>query len=93
MVDPFLILAALLLAWNLVTFVMMGVDKYKAKKGGYRISEKTLLLSALCFGSAGALLGMNCFRHKTRHWYFRIGLPVFLILQIGLAIFLIYWPF
>ncbi len=93
MVKYLLLLVGLLLVWNLITFVMMGVDKYKAKKGSYRISEKTLLLSALCFGSAGALLGMNCFRHKTRHWYFRIGLPVFLVLHIGLAVLLIYWPF
>ncbi len=88
-----LLAACLLLIWNLITFSMMGIDKYKAKKGRYRISEKNLLLSALFFGSAGALLGMNCFRHKTRHWYFCIGLPVFFVLHIGLAVLLIYWPF
>lgn len=72
---------------NVSAFVMYGLDKAKAKRGKWRISEKALFLIALAGGSIGAILGMHLFRHKTKHWYFRIGLPVILILQLVLVWF------
>ncbi|MCD7848171.1 MAG: DUF1294 domain-containing protein [Oscillospiraceae bacterium] len=59
-----------LLFMSFVVFVMYGIDKRRAKKGQWRISEKALLTLGFIGGAAGALLGMHLFRHKTRHWYF-----------------------
>ena len=75
---------------NLAAFVLMGLDKRKAKKNLWRIPEKTLFLSAILGGSAGAIAGMYVFHHKTRHWYFAIGMPLILVIPIGLGIWLIY---
>ncbi len=80
----------ILLFWNLITFLMMGLDKWKAKRGAWRIPERVLLLSALCFGAVGATAGMSLFRHKTRHKRFSIGLPAMLILHIVIAVHLTY---
>lgn len=77
------------LAMNILTFGVFGVDKYKAIKKKYRIPEKTLFLLAAMGGSAGALAGMFVFRHKTRKWYFRIGIPCILAVQVLLLIYLI----
>ena len=81
----FLLLAAV----NLLAFVLYGVDKLKAKKGAWRIPEATLLLVAFLGGSFGALLGMEIFRHKTKHAKFRILVPLFLILHIALAVYMV----
>ena len=70
---------------NLVSFSMMGIDKWKAKKKRWRISEKALFAVALFGGSIGAILGMYLFHHKTRHWYFVWGMPVILLLQLVMA--------
>ena len=59
-----------LIAVNILAFALMGIDKYKAQHHLWRIPEKTLFLSAIIGGSAGAIFGMNLFRHKTKHWYF-----------------------
>lgn len=67
---------------NVISFVMYGVDKKRAKAGQWRISEKALLGVALAGGSAGSLAGMKCFRHKTRHLKFRILVPLFFIIHI-----------
>lgn len=66
----------------LIGFVSMGVDKFKAKLGSYRISENTLLLIAILGGSIGSIIGMFVFRHKTLHLKFFIGLPLILIIQL-----------
>lgn len=79
-----------LLLINLITLVAYGVDKHRAKKGKWRISEKTLFLLPLIGGSVGAIAGMYLFRHKTRHWYFRIGLPVILVAQLALLAWMMY---
>ena len=79
-----------LLLINLVALVVYGVDKRRAKKGKWRISEKTLFLVALIGGSVGALAGMYLFRHKTKNWYFRIGLPVILVAQLVLTGWLLF---
>jgi uncharacterized membrane protein YsdA (DUF1294 family) len=67
---------------NVLSFCLYGLDKWKAIRGAWRISEMTLLLSALAGGAAGAFLGMHIFHHKTKHWKFRILVPLFLILEI-----------
>lgn len=74
-----------LAAVNLVTFTVYGADKARAKRGAWRVPEKTLFLLPLLGGSIGALLGMWVFRHKTRHWYFVWGVPLILLAQIALA--------
>ena len=76
-----------LLLWNGVTFIMMGLDKRRAKKGAWRISERALLGSAFLLGAYGSLAGMFFFRHKTRHWYFRLLLPLFALLQTALYLY------
>ena len=78
-----------LLLINAAAFVLMLADKAKARKNRWRIPERTLIGSALLGGSIGALLGMYCFRHKTRHLKFTLGVPAILIAQIALAVFLI----
>ena len=77
-----------LLIINLAGFLVMFLDKQKAKKGKWRIPEKTLFLFAIIGGSIGTNLGMNLFRHKTKHWYFKFGMPLILILQIALFVYL-----
>lgn len=74
-----------LLAANLAAFILMGVDKRRARRGSWRISEKALFLPAVLGGALGGILGMRVFHHKTRHWYFRYGFPALLILQLALA--------
>ncbi len=70
----------------------MGIDKRKAKKGSFRIPEATLFSIAIIGGSIGSILGMFLFRHKTKHWYFVIGLPVIFVLQLGLMALLYFLP-
>jgi uncharacterized membrane protein YsdA (DUF1294 family) len=70
---------------NLIGFVIMFIDKKRAIKKKYRIPEKKLFLVALIGGSLGTTLGMEMFRHKTRHWYFKWGMPLLLIIQLILA--------
>ena len=77
-----------LLLINAVAFLLMLVDKIKAKKNRWRIRERTLFGSALLGGSIGALLGMYTFRHKTRHRSFTLGMPAILIAQVALAIWI-----
>ena len=79
----------LLIAVNLVSFALYGLDKLKAKKGLWRIRESTLLLVAALGGSLGALLGMEVFRHKTKHWSFKLLVPLFLLLHIALGAWLV----
>ena len=73
-----------LLLINLAGFAMMGIDKNRAKRGAWRIPEKTLFTCALLGGSLGTTLGMSTFRHKTRHWYFKYGMPLILVVQVVL---------
>lgn len=77
-----------LLIVNIVSFAMMGIDKSKAIRGAWRIPEASLFLAAIIGGSIGSILGMEFFRHKTRHWYFKYGMPAILFLQIGIVIYL-----
>ena len=81
-----------LLVWlaviNLLTFIVYGADKRRARKGKWRVPEKTLFLLPLLGGSVGALLGMRVFYHKTKHWYFVWGIPAILLAQIALAVWI-----
>lgn len=79
----------ILIAANIVTFLIYGCDKFCAKRGCWRIPERVLLGLALLGGSAGALLGMKVFRHKTRHRKFTILVPLFLVLHIIIAMCLL----
>ncbi len=81
--------AAYLILVNIISFLVMGLDKHRAKVHKWRVSEKTLFLLALLGGSAGSVLGMYTFHHKTRHWYFVWGMPAILFLQIVLGIVII----
>lgn len=71
-----------LAAANLLGLILMGADKSRARRGAWRIPEKTFFLLAVLGGSVGCWLGMYLFHHKTRHWYFVVGIPLILIAQI-----------
>lgn len=74
---------------TIVAFTLMGIDKHKAKKGAFRISEASLFITALLGGSIGSVAGMLVFHHKTNHWYFQFFMPFIAFLQMtGTLIFL-----
>ena len=81
-------LAYYLLGINAVTFIVYGIDKYKAKKAKWRIPEATLLLLAVLGGSIGAWMGMKVWHHKTMHKKFKYGSPAILLIQIALMTYL-----
>ena len=85
----FLILFIYLALINIIGFALMGIDKKRAIRGAWRISESSLFLTAVLGGSIGCILGMQFFRHKTKHWYFKYGMPAILILQVAATIFLL----
>ncbi|MGN0066576.1 MAG: DUF1294 domain-containing protein [Bacteroides sp.] len=78
-----------LLAVNIATFFLYGIDKYKAKKNQRRISEATLLTMAAIGGSIGAWAGMQLWHHKTMHKKFKYGIPLIIIMQVALAVYLL----
>ena len=78
-----------LIGINLAGFIIMGVDKKRAIRGAWRISEASLFFTALLGGSLGCILGMQHFRHKTKHWYFKYGMPAILVAQVLLFALLI----
>ena len=83
------IILGYLLAVNIATFFLYGIDKYKAKNGRWRISEATLLTMAAIGGSIGAWAGMRLWHHKTMYKKFKYGIPVIIILQVALAVYLL----
>jgi uncharacterized membrane protein YsdA (DUF1294 family) len=82
------IILGYLLAVNIATFFLYGIDKYKVKKGRWRISEATLLLMAVIGGSIGAWAGMRLWHHKTMHKKFKYGIPAIIIMQVALMVYL-----
>jgi uncharacterized membrane protein YsdA (DUF1294 family) len=78
-----------LFALNLLTFLIYGIDKFKAKKAKWRISEATLILLAVIGGSIGAWLGLKVWRHKTQHKKFYIGIPVIMVVHFALVIWML----
>ncbi|MCR5848780.1 MAG: DUF1294 domain-containing protein [Lachnospiraceae bacterium] len=82
MKDIWIIVIIYLAAVNLFGFAIMGIDKVKAKRRKWRIPEATLFMVAAIGGSIGSIAGMYIFRHKTKHIYFVIGMPIILVLQL-----------
>lgn len=82
------ILTGYVVVLSLIGLFAMGADKSRARKGKWRISEKTLFGISLLGGSLGVWAGMYLFRHKTRHWKFVLGMPLIVILQAALVWFL-----
>ena len=76
----------ILVVMNILAFVLMAEDKKRARKGAWRIKERTLFLATGLFGGLGGTLGMFMLRHKTKHWYFLYGFPLLLIVQIILLV-------
>ncbi len=85
------VFAVLEIVINLLSFIYYGIDKRKAIKNRWRISEKTLLIISL-IGPLGALLGMYVFRHKTQKLYFKILVPAFLVVHVVILL-LVFNPF
>lgn len=85
----FLILSAYLLVINLIALALCGIDKRRAVKGQWRISEAALLTAGLFGGCFGLLLGMNLFRHKTKHLKFRVLVPLECLLWAALLLFVL----
>lgn len=71
---------------NIVAYISMWSDKKKAIQHKYRISEKTLFTLAIIGGALGSIVGMRKFHHKTKHWYFKYGMPLILIIQIIIVV-------
>lgn len=92
MMNPITFLIIYFVIMNIVGFAIMGIDKRKAIKRTFRIPEATLFIVALIGGSIGSIVGMQVFRHKTRHWYFVFGMPAILAVQVALLIFLLTGP-
>ena len=84
------ILLIYLAAINVVTFFLYGIDKLKAKRSKWRISEATLILLSVFGGSIGAWLGMKAWHHKTQHKKFKYGIPFILLMQIALVAYVLY---
>ena len=77
---------------NVITFLIYAIDKWQAKKNRWRIPESILLLLAVLGGSIGALMGMKIWHHKTMHKKFKYGIPLIMILQIGMLLYLWQMP-
>ena len=91
-VELWQLLGLYLALMNLAAFAAMGVDKGRARRGRWRVSEKALFLPALLGGALGGVLGMRAFRHKTRRGYFWFGFPALLVLQLA-GFCLLLWKF
>ena len=83
-----LVVLAYLAVMTIVGLIIMKADKTKAEKKKWRIKEATLFLVSAIGGSLGTWAGMYLFRHKTKHWYFVVGMPLILIAHIALLVFL-----
>lgn len=83
--------AGILLLWNLAGFILMGMDKRRARRNEWRVPERVFFFFAFCFGGVGILAGMRVFHHKTQHLSFRIGVPAGILLD-GVLIFMLAAP-
>lgn len=91
-IDVYKIIGMYFAIVNLVGFLLMGIDKWKAKKRSFRIPEATLFITAGIGGALGCTIGMHLFRHKTRHWYFLFGMPAIFIVHVLLILFICKGP-
>jgi len=82
------VLIAYFVFMNIAGYASMGLDKVKAKRHAWRIPEATLFSIAILGGSVGSIFGMFHFRHKTKHWYFVVGLPIIFFIQLAIAVYL-----
>ena len=82
------LLLSCIIGVNVITFVVYGIDKLKAKKGKWRVPETTLLLLAIVGGSVGAWCGVKVWHHKTMHAKFKYGIPLIMAMQAGLLVYL-----
>lgn len=82
-----LLILSLIVLLNLITFIVYGIDKLKARKNKWRIPDSTLMLLAIIGGSIGALLGIKVWHHKTLHRKFRYGIPMIILAQTALVIY------
>ncbi|WP_312652091.1 DUF1294 domain-containing protein [Aminipila sp.] len=80
---------AIYIIWNIITFTIMGIDKYKAEHNKWRISEATLLLTAFFMGGLGSLIGSHIFRHKTQKTKFKLLLPLSVLCNWGVLYVLV----
>lgn len=80
--NGWIVLMIYFIIMNLIGIAVMGIDKNRAKRHAWRISEKMLFLVSLLGGSVGTWAGMYLFRHKTKHWYFVVGMPLIFVLQV-----------
>ncbi len=85
MIDQIGIVSIIII--NFIGYILMGVDKKRAIRGAWRISEASIFFVAFLGGALGCTLGMHHFRHKTKHWYFRLGLPFICLLETALLAF------
>lgn len=76
------ILLGFIICWNVFLFILIGVDKYKAKKGTFRIPERTLILSAFLLGWIGIWLGMQVFHHKTSKRSFKYMIIIAIVFDL-----------
>ena len=76
------------IAMSLIAYILYAADKSRARKGRWRIRERTLLTVSALFGALGGLLGMKCFHHKTFHKQFAVGIPIMLAVQLALLVWL-----
>lgn len=88
-INEFGMIGLYYLCVNIIAFILYGMDKKYAREGRWRIPEKTLLGIAMIGGAAGAWIGMQTFRHKTKHMSFRILVPVFVVVHVGIIVFMI----
>lgn len=86
-----LIFTVYLFIINGTAFAVMGMDKWKARRGKWRIPEKTLFMLAFLGGSVGSLAGMYGFRHKTKHRKFTVGMPVIFVLWLAAIVLVRFW--
>ena len=88
--NLYVIIGAALAVLNVISFCLMGYDKRCAKEGKWRVPEKTLFIATACFGGLGGVLGMFLFRHKTKHWYFKLFFPLLLLIQVAVLALLVW---
>ena len=89
MIDMIYFIVGYLVCINLAGLASMGMDKRKAIRHQWRIPEATLFLIALLGGSLGSIIGMQLFRHKTKHWYFVCGMPAIFFAELALVLLLV----
>ena len=88
---PLHVVLAYFITVNVLSLVLFGIDKWKAKHDKWRISEATLLSVTIIGGSIGAWVGMKVWHHKTIHKKFKYGIPLVMVLQFSLLLFTLYW--